>query len=314
MKIYLFVLIIGLTITSAFTQSTIEDDFAEGLTNWSQGNYKKAITIFNNIIESGSKNPEHYLARSRCYKKTDEFQKAYDDLNMAVKLSNMNAVYYYERGLLLESFGGYETEAIDDFTMARNYTDTDSIIFKSIYHRASLRSYIRDFDNSYIDFWCAYKLNPNDKELLNDFAMLLNETGKSDSAILLLNKLIQLDTNDFMGYQNLAFVFSTIENYKESLKYFNKCFSLTQDPNAYLYNNRGYVKYKLNDFDGALKDINTSIKLFSSNSYAYRNRALIYIDQGKTEKACEDLNKAIELGFTRIHGDEVLNLYNKLCK
>lgn len=312
-KYLIFILIVTLFALPVAAQKNENELFQEGKQSYENNNYKHAYSIFSTLIETQCKNPEYYLARAKCLHKMVKYQDAYNDFNMAVKLGNMTSIYYFERGVFLENIPSQFTEAIDNFTMARNYADNDSMIFNSLYHRATMKNQIRDFENAGIDFRNAYKMNPKSIPLLNDMALYYNETGKSDSAIVLLQTILKIDSTETLGYQNLAFVYSGLEKYQESLEYFNKCFSLTKKTNPYLYNNRGYVKFKLKDIKGALKDINTSIKMNKNNSYAYRNRALIFIEKGKIKKACLDIEKALKLNYTQQYGDDIQNLFYKHC-
>lgn len=97
-----------------------------------------------------------------------------------------------------------------------------------------------------------------------------------------------------------------------ALEYNNKVIELDKDQ-PLAFNNRGYVKYKLNDLKGAMQDVNHSLELYPSNSFAYKNRALIFIALKQMNFACEDLQKAISLGFTSMYGDEVQKLLEKYC-
>jgi len=81
-----------------------------------------------------------------------------------------------------------------------------------------------------------------------------------------------------------------------------------------LYNNRGFAKYKLGDYKGALEDIDLSISLLPNNSYAFRNRALVHLAQNEKELACADMQKALDLGFAQSYGDEISKLQADNCR
>lgn len=290
------------------------DEFKKGQDFYNKGNFKKSVQVFSKIIESSSANADYYLARAKSFYKLKKTQEAYDDYCKAVKFGNMNSKYYYERGLFLESINNMPLDAIDDFTMARNYAKDDSMIYNCFYHRATLRAELRDFDNSLVDFRNAYSMHSDDIKLLNNFAMYYHSMGQLDSAMALLQKAIVIDSTESFLLENIAFVYSGMEKYEESLNYFDKCFNVSKELNALLLNNRGYVKYKLKDYNAALKDINASLKKNKYNSYAFRNRALVYIDIDKLDNACEDINQALKLKYTEKYGDDVIDLYNKYCK
>jgi tetratricopeptide (TPR) repeat protein len=295
-------------------QISENDNFLKANTSFEKRDYKNALEIYNNLIEKNDKNPDYYLARAKCFSKMEKMQDAYNDYNMAVKLGNMNSIYYYERGLFLSFFPQFATEAIDNFTMAKNYALNDSMIYNSLYYRGSLRSGIRDYEGASVDFRNAYNINPHNVALLNNMALCYNDMGKGDSAIILIKRALEIDSASFICYENIGFIYSGLEKYKEALEYFDKSLSLMKQPSEYLYNNRGYVKFKLKDYQGALKDINKSLKINKNNAYAYRNRALVYIEMGNLDKACPDLEKALKLNYTLNYGDDVKELSIKYCK
>ena len=100
--------------------------------------------------------------------------------------------------------------------------------------------------------------------------------------------------------------------YQEALTLNNKVLEL-DDKLPLAYNNRGFVKYKLNDLEGAMADIKKSLELYPSNSYAYKNRGLVLLAMGEHQKACEDFRRAIMLGYTMMYGDEVEKLKDLYC-
>ncbi len=89
---------------------------------------------------------------------------------------------------------------------------------------------------------------------------------------------------------------------------------LSLDPNDPLgYNNRGFAKYKMNDLKGALIDINKSLELYTTNSYAFKNRALVYLTLKDFNRACKDIEKSLEYGFTEMYGEEMNSLKKLYC-
>lgn len=161
--------------------------------------------------------------------------------------------------------------------------------------------------------------------------------GELDTAINTFSDGIKTYPDFTLGYMNLAFLYSEKEDYKEALRISDIIITLVNNgTNSVLdaelspdvgsnledidnlfpviYNNRGYVKYKLNDLEGALTDVNYSILMLPENAYAHRNKALINIALGNKDAACNDLQKALDLGFTKDYGLEVQALKDKNCE
>ena len=68
------------------------------------------------------------------------------------------------------------------------------------------------------------------------------------------------------------------------------------DPeDGYSYYERGIIKSRLADFDGAMKDYDKSIELNSDDDFAYIRRGFIKIMLDNMEGARRDIEKAVEL-------------------
>lgn len=120
--------------------------------------------------------------------------------------------------------------------------------------------------------------------------------------------------NPYIGsYNNLGFIYSSLDSFEQSIDYFNKVLEIEPDEPV-AYNNRGYSYYRLGEYRKAIKDIKKSIDMEPSNSYAYRNLALVHITRNRMQEACEALNTALAYGFTKLYGPEVKELFDKYCQ
>jgi tetratricopeptide (TPR) repeat protein len=81
-------------------------------------------------------------------------------------------------------------------------------------------------------------------------------------------------------------------------KYFNKCTIIdSAAPGPYFY--RAKIMYTIDDYDKALSEINTAIRLNDEKASYYVLRAKIYMfneSEYDDDMAIEDLNKAIKMG------------------
>ncbi len=72
--------------------------------------------------------------------------------------------------------------------------------------------------------------------------------------------------------------------------------AIAADPaNANAFLNRGNVRLKLRDYDGALADLNESLRLLPDCAATLVNRGHLYHQRGDSGRALQDLNRAIEL-------------------
>jgi tetratricopeptide (TPR) repeat protein len=305
-----FLFICLLCASLAFGQSQAAYDRAYQL--FQDGKYESALKEVNLLIEQAPDSALYYDLRAEVRVKLKDMSKALDDFNRAIQLEPANPFFYSHRGLFF-----YMTinpdHAIEDHNMALKYVSNDTLRYSIITDRGSAKAQKRDFKGAYEDYSAALRFDSNNIVTLTNMGAILDELGRAEEAIPLLEKVIRIDPNFVGGYGNLAFRYAQMGNYKKALAFNNKVLEL--DPNEALgYNNRGYVKYKLSDHQGALKDINKSLQLYPGNSYAYRNRALVYLALGQKAKACTDLEAAINYGFIEVYGEEVKELKTKTCK
>lgn len=142
---------------------------------------------------------------------------------------------------------------------------------------------------------------------------------KPDSALKVLKLGLLMVPNSIHLNEDMGYYFLTHESYDTAITYFDKVISSTPNDEleefskALAYNNRGFCYYQQEQYDIALKDIDTSIQLLNNNAFAYKNRALVYIAHGEIEKACTDLQKAVQLNFTKYYGSEVEDLMAQHC-
>jgi tetratricopeptide (TPR) repeat protein len=148
--------------------------------------------------------------------------------------------------------------------------------------------------------------------ILNNLALVADELGHSEEAFAWMAKYIALDTTEYSGYLNMGFMLATRERYPEALHYYGPAEKRGAFDGLFL-NNRGYAKLMSGDTEGALEDIERSIKIVPSNSYAYRNRGLAYHRSGRNDEACTAFETALALGCTKPYGNDVKLAYDAYC-
>ena len=91
-------------------------------------------------------------------------------------------------------------------------------------------------------------------------------------------------------YYNRAYELEDLGELKRALEDLNQSLRINPRDGA-AYRNRGLVREKLKDIDGAFADYTQSIA-YARNARAYNNRGLLYADKKDYAKAIEDFNQA----------------------
>ncbi len=177
------------------------------------------------------------------------------------------------------------------------------VTYKCFYNdRANEKGNSGDFEGAILDFNESIKLHPNEPLLYTQRAIAKKFLGDKKGVIDDYTKAIEVNRHVFYFY-NLYLErglnkflneddLGAIEDYTKAIEYNNK--------KALVYSRRGYVKDYIGDYEGALNDINTAIKLDPKNpeiisSYLLRgkyicgNRCKGY----KIDQAVQDFDTAV---------------------
>ena len=217
------------------------------------------------------------------------------------------------------------------------FIKVDSNDFRAYFEHAALRYQLGEYDQCIQEMNVILKRFPDHADdAYNNRGMCYVFQKKYDLAFSDFLKGRQLKPSDAMGYLNIAFLKTTMEDYKSAIAYLdtailirpdyakayaNRAFAKDQeekfaeaiaDDNAALelqpnypevYFNRGYAEFNLNMFDKAIADYNKALQqsLLIENTYFYQQRALAYEKKGDQKNAKLDFDKAATLQPQQLH-------------
>lgn len=288
-------------------------EFEKAKILYDEQKFEASLAILDRLLAADSSVAEYYEYRGLVHQELKNYEKAFLDFTGAIQRDPFTPMHYMRRAVILYTVQ-LPDEAISDNTKALSLLGSkDTLRYHVLTNRGSAKAMKRDFQGAFEDYWAVYQHDSSNKAVMTNLGAVMDELGRGEEAIPILERAIRLYPDWSGGYGNLAFRYIDRGDFKKALELCNKVLEL--DPADPLgYNNRGHVKYKMNDLEGALKDINKSLEMYPSNSYAYRNRALVYLAKKEKKKACADLAKASELGFTQMYGEEVEQLQKEHCK
>lgn len=161
-----------------------------------------------------------YLAKGWANFHLEYYEKAFKDLDKAIKINSKFADAYYGR--------------------------------------AEAHRFNYSYDKAINDYNKFEKLNPNGTEHLFGRAYSFKETGKWQKAKEDYEKLLKyLRTSSI--YNNLANIYDQYDNnYRKAIEYYSKAIEFTNENNqeslGMYYNNRGKARIRINDRVGAKAD------------------------------------------------------------
>jgi hypothetical protein len=124
------------------------------------------------------------------------------------------------------------------------------------------------------------------------------ESGDKQGALLLYDKSIQRDPNNYHAYLRRAWIKSSLKDEQGAI---DDCNKALQSSNIQLYEKRGVYltrgesKFKLANIQGAIDDYNIAIQLVDDSYYIYYLRANAKSKLKFFDGAITDYNKAIQL-------------------
>jgi tetratricopeptide (TPR) repeat protein len=141
--------------------------------------------------------------------------------------------------------------------------------------------------------------SPDSVEAIGALAILLETTGRSEESAELYQRLLELKPDNLLAINNLAWIMCEVQGkHQQSLELAQR--GLEMAPNYVdLIDTRGVVYYRLGEFDKAIQDFSTCIKLYPSTAPAAIatrfHAARVLVELGQKDSAIEHLTQALDL-------------------
>ena len=178
-------------------------------------------------------------------------------------------------------------------TIAPTNTDAKEYLESSV-----KKSKMKKYQEALIDINKSIELDPNNAEAYLERGKIKGalKDGKGAEQDLAKAKIIMDRIDSGLKAYDEGDTNYSSDNFKDSIRYYNKAISLIPSLTG-IYYNRGLAKKILNDFNGAIEDFNKSIDANASNkAFAYYERGLIKCHKlNDSIGANQDYDKAIEL-------------------
>jgi tetratricopeptide (TPR) repeat protein len=97
-----------------------------------------------------------------------------------------------------------------------------------------------------------------------------------------------------LAYFNIGNLYFHQREFETSLSFYDKCLEINRNDEFSLLN-RGIVRAILEDYTGALADVNDVLVINAENPHAYFNRAQIYQSMAAYDLAEADYRKVLQL-------------------
>lgn len=251
--------------------------------------WQGVIDILTELAKSNPFERFHILLGDAHYGK-DEYEKAIEAYNEAIKVSPQNLYALSQRATCLEELGkiaeaekGYDEIVRIAPGDANAWFDLSCFYSRNNDHKKALES-INE----------ALRLDPDNDLLLYLRSSFHSSLGKHEKAIEDYDKLLQIDPEDPGVLLERGETYRQLGEYDKAIIDLSECVGLYPDSiEAHLH--LGNVYYDQGEYDKALELYSKALKIEPDNPIGHFNRGTVYSDQGEYDRAIEEYNRAIEL-------------------
>jgi tetratricopeptide (TPR) repeat protein len=118
-------------------------------------------------------------------------------------------------------------------------------------------------------------------------------SGKLEQALMLYNKVIEIDSKFYKAYNNRGICKSDKGDYQGAIEDYSISISIFSSSNAYC--NRGNCYRIIKKYDLAMADLNLALVLDNDNAVASEDRAILMAAMDRHQDAILDFDKALSL-------------------
>ncbi|GHV79336.1 hypothetical protein AGMMS49944_11270 [Spirochaetia bacterium] len=182
--------IIGLILASC---EKPEVTFNKGVSLYNNGDWEKAVSNFNKVIEKEPAYKQAYLYRGMAYRQLKQNMKAVDDLTQAIKEDEAEFLAFCERGFCYYDLEEYE-EAAADLQYYVNKADTAGVDAYRILGKAYF--FLEQSRNAINAFTKALNIAPDDFESYANRGLSYYNVSDYNAALRDLTKALEIEPNN----------------------------------------------------------------------------------------------------------------------
>ncbi len=281
--------------------------------------WEAVVASMDKALASNPSNADALTLRGSAHLKLANYEQAIDDLKssldgeIAAAMSDIDRrsnliEAYYELGQTMYRLGEPQ-DAIDNFTEALTFADSDEDISQILAERGFAYSELDQYDNALADLDQALSIDPNKAIAYSYRSYVYSNQQDFDAAIADADRAIELGTDLSDGVRSAIFhaKASALRNngdYEAAIEAANESIKL-EEPDApdaaRTYSLRSQLNRYLENYDQAVADADKAITIGAQDIGAlpgfYHNRSQGYFGLDQYAPAIEDQLAAIELGW-----------------
>lgn len=264
--------------------------------------YILSIQYFNQVIKAKPYLAEPYFFRAVAKFYLEDYRGAEKDCDLAIERNPFIVDAYQVRGISRQELGN-DKGAIEDYNQGLKYLPESKFF---LINKAVAQQKIEDYKGSAETYAVLTRLFPKFDNAYLGRAQLNLSMGDTIAALDDISKCIEVNENNADAFVMRAdILIKKASDYEKALQDMNSAIKL-EPKKADYFVNRAFLKYNLDDYFGAMADFDYAIELDPSNVPARFNRGLLRMEVQDDNKAIEDFSYVLER-----EPDNFMALYNR---
>jgi len=220
--------------------------------------------------------------------KNNKLKENSDLILLSVKEDPRNLNNLFELGVdCAESGKVNDALIIFDLLKACNVNDA-----RIPYNLGFLYTLKNDYQSALRNFHDAYKISPNDLDILVNYASTLHELKQYDDAILIFDRALTLDPNCAQALTNKGVTLFELKHFDEALFIHDKALSV--EPHNYVaWSNKGNALSQLKYFDEAIICFDKALILKPDYYDAWTHKGSTLFELQRLDEAIANFNNAL---------------------
>ncbi len=251
-----------------------------------QGLYDDAIKQFDFVVSMHPDYSSGYSFRAESYFKLGRYDEAIDDMIKALEIDGDDKAFYLMQEVVDSAF----MKVVLKLKIQVNKEPHNDYWYYclGVAHEAH-----DDYRKAIEDYKQSYAIEPFDGTARR-IAMCYEDLGDYDSALRYIDLAIEGDSTDYNYVGLKAGILDNAGRSDEAIAVMDKGIQIA--PEYYFaYYRRGWIKDHSGDIEGAIEDYSMSIALRPEYAYNYMNRGVLYRLKGENALAEDDFRKVTEL-------------------
>jgi len=296
---------------------------ARGLELSQAGKHEQSVVEYSAAIELDPAAARAYTDRGFAYYRLGKDDLALADFDRALALDPEDATAWSNRGAILHRRGELY-DAVTAYTRAVEvdprkasawinrsavYLDLDDLeaaladadhalelapdVVPALYNRALVRERLGDREGALADFDRCLELSPRYVDALASRGQVRWNLGDTEGSFADFSRVLELKPRDEHALLQRARIHVKAEDYPQAEADFS--LALEQRPSARGHTERGFVRYQLGDYAGALEDFDAALELDPRSFEALLNRGETYAALEDDARALADFEAAVRL-------------------